>query len=111
MITYKWVIPALNCIVSQDGLSNVVKGIHWRYQGTDENNNMSDLFGYQEIGAVDPENFTPYSALTIEVTSGWLEGLLDISEMETEIAKKISEKADPVEVILPLPMPNINNSI
>jgi hypothetical protein len=31
--------------------------------------------------------------------------------METEIAKKISEKADPVEVILPLPMPNINNTI
>lgn len=107
MITYKWVVPALNCIVSQDGLNNVVKGIHWRYQGIDENNNSSELFGYQEIGQVNPENFTPYSGLTLENVSEWLTPYLNVSEMEATIAEKIAEKVAPTEIILPLPINNV----
>lgn len=107
MINYNWNIPALNCIVNQDGLTNVVKGIHWRYIGIDENNSTSELIGYQEIGQANSENFTPYSGLTLETVCEWLAPYVNISEMEATIAEKIAEKVSPIEIILPLPINNI----
>lgn len=103
MITYKWVVPALNCAVEKEGLTNVVEGIHWRYQGADENNNIEEIFGMQTIGEPNAESFTEYSGLTLEIVSGWLEAVLDVEDMQAKIAAKIANKVAPTNVVLPLP--------
>lgn len=103
MITYKWVIPALDCAVEKNGLTNVVEAVHWGYQGTDEYNNTESLFGLQEIGEPNPELFTEYSGLTLEMVSGWLEASMDVVGMQIIIADKIATKVAPTKIMLPLP--------
>ena len=103
MITYEWLVPALHCAVEKEGLNNVVEEIHWRYRGTDENNNTEEVFGVQTIGEPNPQSFTEYSGLTIEVVSGWLESLMDVDKLKNEITNKFSAKVAPTKVVLPLP--------
>ena len=103
MITYKWIIPALDCAIEKNGLNNVVESIHWRYEGTDENNNTESIFGLQVVGEPNNELFTEYSGLTLEIVSGWLEALIDVEEMKTNISERIAAKITPTKIMLPLP--------
>lgn len=66
-ITYQWTISALDCAVSKDGLTNVVKTIHWRYRGANENNITAEVYGAQSVGDPNSEEFTPFENLTKEV--------------------------------------------
>jgi hypothetical protein len=103
MINYKWLVPALHCAVEKEGLNNVVEAIHWRYRGTDENNNTEEVFGIQVIGEPNPHSFTEYSGLTIEVVSGWLESLIDVEALKVEVEGRFASRVQPIKVILPLP--------
>jgi hypothetical protein len=103
MIEYKWTISALDCAVNEEGLENVVKTVHWRYRGTDEDDNTAELYGAQPVPSPNPEEFSAYETLTQEVVEGWLESSMDIEEKQTSIEEKIKLIKNPVSVTLPLP--------
>jgi hypothetical protein len=101
--TFTWTISALDCAVSKDGLTNVVETIHWRYRGTNENDTTSEIYGAQSVGDPNPEEFTPYEDLTVEVVSQWLESIMDMEEMQQNIENQINELEHPTHITLPLP--------
>lgn len=101
--TFTWTIPALDCAVSKDGLTNVVETIHWRYRGTNKNDTTSEIYGAQSVGDPNPEEFTPYEDLTVEVVSQWLESIMDMEEMQQNIENQINELENPTHITLPLP--------
>jgi hypothetical protein len=101
--TFTWTISALDCAVSKDGLTNVVETIHWRYRGTNENDTTSEIYGAQSVGDPNPEEFTPYEDLTVEVVSQWLESIMDMEEMQQNIENQINELENPTHITLPLP--------
>jgi hypothetical protein len=103
MITYEWIIPALECVISEDGLTNVVLNVNWRYKGTNENGVSADIYGVETMPQPNPENFTPYDDLDLTIVSGWLENKLDVEEMKTRVDDKINLIVNPVIVTLPLP--------
>jgi hypothetical protein len=102
MITYKWTFSAFDCRIDEK-LDKVVTNVHWRYEGADDNGVTAETYGAQAVGEPTPEAFTPYPELSEEQVIGWMESVMDIEEMKTNIANQIDLIANPVTVTLPPP--------
>ena len=115
-ITYTWSIPQMNAHIESDGESNVIYTVHYIYLGTEESGGViysSNDMGTQSYTYVAGEPFTPYedSEAFEDVVIGWLEGSLDIPEMQARIATNIQSQITPVNEDLyftwenPMPVP------
>ena len=103
MITYTWSISKLDCAPSENGLTNIVKIIHWTLTGVDENGVSSSMSNSYPLSTPSPEGFADYSTLTQETVIGWLESSLDVGYLQTYLASEIASKCNPP--ITPLPLP------
>lgn len=102
-ITYVWTISALDCVVSLDGMSDVVQTVHWRYRGTNENGTTAEVYGAQAVGIPNPEAFIPYPDLDLGIVTSWLESVMDMESIQSNIISQINEIEHPTHVTLPLP--------
>ena len=107
MINYKWNFPAFDCRVDEEGMQNVVTTVHWVYNGTDEDGVTAVIYGTQSVGEPNPDAFTPYPGLSEAQVVGWMESVMDVEEMQDNIASQIDLIANPVTITLPPPF-NIN---
>jgi hypothetical protein len=103
MITYTWGISRLECAPAENGLTNVVKIIHWIFTGKDENGTSAAIGNSYPLPSPTPESFTDYSTLTQETVIGWLESNLDVGYLQTVLADEIASQYNPP--ITPLPLP------
>lgn len=100
--TYSWQINLLETAKSEDGLTDVVKIVHWSFDGTDGVNNVH-TYGSASVGSPSPEHFTNYADLTEAQVIGWLENSLDVVAMKASIDGTLLNLANPPIVTLPLP--------
>jgi hypothetical protein len=107
MITYTWDIFRLDCAPSENGLTNVVKTIHWILQAKDENGITASFGNCYPLPEPNPEEFTDYSTLTKETVIGWLESNLDMGYLQTRLTTEIELQYNPPITSLPLPWANI----
>lgn len=83
MTTFTWTISAVDRILQDGELQNVIKTVHWRYRGTDENETTAEIYGVVAIGDPNPQDFTPWDEVTASDVEGWLEAIFgDASEVE-----------------------------
>jgi len=100
-ITYKWDIPTMNAHIQADGQDNVIYTVHYRYTGTEESGGTTyadTVIGTQSYTYTEGDPFTPY-ADTEEfeaIVIGWLEGSLDVDQMQASIAASIQSQITPV---------------
>jgi hypothetical protein len=111
MITYTWDIFRLDCAPSENGLTDVVKTIHWILQGQDENGITASFNNSYPLPSPSPEAFTDYSTLTKETVVGWLESNLDVGYLQTVIANEIASKYNPPITPLPLPWVKVEEPV
>lgn len=102
-MTYTYEILPLICIISQDGLTNVVENIPWRYTGVDTKGNSFTLAGATKVPSPNPESFTPFASLTREIILGWLDTMQDQTAAQAIIVDQINKAKNPVTVTLSLP--------
>jgi len=102
MITYNWVISALDTAPSQDDLADVVKTVHWRYQASD-GTYFTDIYGSVGLDTPDAEEFKPYADLTEADVVSWLESKLEVEDLKTNLYNQLAALANPPIVHLPLP--------
>jgi len=103
MITYTWSIFRLDCAPSENGLTNVVKVIHWILQAQDENGITATYNNCYPLPSPTPEGFTDYSTLTEEIVIGWLKSNLDVGYLQSRLANEIATQYNPPVTTLPLP--------
>ena len=103
MITYTWSISRLDCAPSENGLTDVVKTIHWIFTGKDENGTSAAIGNSYPLPSPTPESFTDYSTLTQETVISWLESNLDVGYIKSILSNEISSQYNPP--ITPLPLP------
>ena len=99
---YKWVIAQLDTAPSEDGLTDVVKIVHWRYQAID-GIYSSDVYGTMGCATPSETDFTAYPELTEDQVISWLEAGLDVESLKANLDQKIEEQKNPAIVNLPLP--------
>jgi hypothetical protein len=104
MTTFNWTIAAAERAISLNGLQDVIKTIHWRYVGEDENGITAEAYGATSVGDPNPENFTPYEGVTESDVILWLESILgdELDKMKYNIENQISLLVNPVMITGPL---------
>ena len=108
-ITYNWVINQLDTAPSEDGLTDVVKVVHWtrtaeQYFGGEPILVSSyDTMGCQTPSATD---FTAYPDLTYEKVCSWLDSGLDVPAIDLGLDQQIENIINPPIIVLPLPFQN-----
>jgi hypothetical protein len=109
---YTWIISSMDCKVQEGEMTDVVQTVHWRYKateiifgtsGSDDKTYTAETYGASSFGEPTPENFTDYNNLTETQVVGWLEGILDVPEMQINLTEQINLEITPVNVTLPPP--------
>jgi len=103
MITYTWSISKLDCAPSENGLTNIVKVIHWELTGVDENGVSASMSNSYPLLTSNSEGFADYSTLTQETVIGWLESNLDVGYIKSKLSNEIASQYNPPITSLPLP--------
>lgn len=103
MITYTWNISKLDCAPAENGLTNIVKVIHWGLVGVDENGVSASMSNSYPLPSPSPEAFTDYSTLTQETVISWLESNLDVGYIKSRLSNEIASQYNPPITSLPLP--------
>jgi hypothetical protein len=103
MITYTWSISKLDCAPSENGLTDVVKIIHWDLTGQDENGISASMSNSYPLSSPSTEGFTDYSTLTKETVISWLESNLDVGYIKSILSNEIASQYNPPITSLPLP--------
>jgi hypothetical protein len=103
MITYTWSISKLDCAPAENGLTNIIKVIHWGLTGVDENGISSSMSNSYPLSTPSPEGFADYSTLTQETVIGWLESNLDVGYIKSRLSNEIASQYNPPITSLPLP--------
>jgi hypothetical protein len=101
-INYNWVISAMDTAPSEDGLTDVVKTIQWRYQATDAEY-FAVCVGAMTCATPSETDFTAYPDLTEDQVISWLEAGNDVEALKTYLDAQIKTKKNPPIVNLPLP--------
>ena len=78
MTTFNWTISAVERTLSIDGLTHVIKTVHWRYRGTDENEVTAETYGATSISDPNPQDFTPFTEVTESDVIMWLEDIMNV---------------------------------
>lgn len=105
MTNYTWTISSMETAPSEDGLTDVVKTIHWRYKGVD-GDYQAEVYSSFACASPSPTDFTAYEDLTEADVIGWLEAGIDVDAMKENIDSQIENLKNPPIVSLPLPWEN-----
>lgn len=104
MANYKWVINAVDCYTTKDGLEKVAYNVHWSYFATEGEHNAS-MIGVQSVGEPNPDNFVPFDQLTEEQVVSWITASMDVEQMQANLDKQIEDLVAPKMVSLQLNKP------
>ena len=104
MANYKWVINAVDCYTSKEGLEKVAYNVHWSYFAT-EGEHTASMIGVQSVGEPNPENFVAFEELTEEQVVEWITASIEVEKMQENLDKQIAELAAPSKVTLRLTRP------
>jgi len=101
----KWVVVQMDTAPSEDTLKDVVKRVHYRYEGTDEEY-FADIYGVLSCETPSETDFTTYEDLTYEQVCEWLVAGNNVEAMDENLATQIENLKNPPIVNLPLPFSN-----
>lgn len=107
--TFNWTISAMECKVKEDSLSDVVIVVHWRYNAIsaiEDKEYFADTYGATGLPTPSGDNFTSYKDLTKEQIVSWLEAILDVAIMQSQLEANIELQINPINVTLPPPFLN-----
>jgi hypothetical protein len=102
MNTYKWVVSSLDAKIEDGELSNVIETVHYRYQATDADGNVADVYGSVGLESPDAESFIAHEDLTQADVEAWLEAKLDVESMQAGLDAQLDAIANPIHVSLSL---------
>lgn len=102
MNTYVWKVAALDVAKDQNGLTDVVVGVHYTVECSDGTDSVGS---YGSIGCdpADPESFTSFENLDEATVIGWVKSKLDVAQIESSLDAALEQKKNPPVVQKPLP--------
>jgi hypothetical protein len=109
MTTFKWVVSQMDTAPSEDGLTDVVKVVHWRYQAEQVDGDKTynaEVYGAMACATPSDTDFTAYDDLTFDKVCEWLVAGNDVDAMELNLDTQIENLKNPPIINKPLPWNN-----
>ena len=101
--TITWLVESMDCYPTAEGQTNVVFTIHWRCNGTQDNQGTS-IYGTVGVTYTAGTPYTPYAQLTQAQVLQWVwESGVDKTVTETAIQTRINNLINPPVVTPSLP--------
>ena len=94
MVQYDWEILSLYTAPSEDGLSNVVKRVTWRYQAK-EGSNSADIYRDTYFSSPNPDSFVVFDELDSSTIIGWIQSIENMSEIKASVDAKLELDKNP----------------
>lgn len=94
MPVFSWSFPQFEVAKSEDGLTDVVKVIHWRYDASEGPYNAGS-YGTVSLGAPDQSDFTPYKDLTEAWAIKAVSDSIDVAAIEANLTGQIEKDKNP----------------
>jgi hypothetical protein len=101
MINFEWQKPILEKKLVDGSLENVIKTVHWRYKGT-EDNISADVYGALSLQSPNAENFIEWENMTNDKVFEWLESILDVEQLQSQISAQIEDIKNPKVIVCSL---------
>lgn len=101
MINFEWQKPVLERKIVDGTLENVIQTVHWRYKGT-EDNISADIYGALSLPSPNAENFIEWEDMTNAEVYGWLETILDMEQLQSQISAQIEDIKNPKVIVCSL---------
>ncbi len=101
-----WVVSQMDTAPSADGLTDVVKTVHWRRQAQEVINEVTynaDVYGSMACATPSETDFTAYPDLTFEQVCSWLDSGLNTASLDANLDAQIENQVNPPIITLPLP--------
>lgn len=101
-----WVVSQMDTAPSADGLTDVVKTVHWRRQAQEVINDVTyyaDVYGSVACATPSETDFTAYPDLTFEQVCAWLEASMNVEHLDAYLDAQIEIQVNPIIVNKPLP--------
>ena len=101
-----WVVSQMDTAPSADGLTDVVKVVHWRRQAQEVVNDVTynaDVYGSMACATPSETDFTAYPDLTFDQVCSWLDAGLDVAALDANLDAQIENIINPPLIELPLP--------
>ena len=93
--TYTWRFSNPECIISLDGMSQIVKIIHWNLTG-ERDGQTGFYYATCGLGTPSPEDFIPYEELDEEWFISQVEENYDMEKVYANIESQIEAKIHPI---------------
>lgn len=97
--TYTWNVNTMDVAPSNDGLSNVVKVIHWRLMANNGTYN-ADTYSTVSLDPPNSEHFVDFSNLTEAEVIAWVESKVDVDALKQDLDAKLERLANPPIVVM-----------
>jgi len=94
MITYSWIFSQFDTAPSLDGLTDVVKVIHWR-MNAEEDGISTTAYGTVNLADPSPAQFVPFSEITEEMTIEWVSSAMNVADVQASLAAQIAMIKNP----------------
>jgi hypothetical protein len=94
MTTFTWSFPQFDVAKAEDGLTDVVKTIHWRYDAVD-GNYTAGAYGSVGLGTPDAQGFIPFASLTEAWAVEAVSASVDVPAMQAALTANIADQIDP----------------
>jgi hypothetical protein len=91
---YTWNVSTMDTAPSEDGLTDVVKVIHWRFSAKNETH-TAETYSTISLDTPDAEHFTAFEDLTEAQVIEWVESKLDVESMKASLDKQLERLANP----------------
>ena len=104
-ILYTWTFPYFDVAPSEDGLTDVVKAIHWRYR-LDKDGFFSEIFGSTGLDNPNGSSFIPYDQITELWAIQMVSLKTDIEQLQQGLLQGIEDQKNPPIVQMAAPFAN-----
>lgn len=89
MIYYYWDIWKLDCVPSVDGLTNVVKHVHW-YRRASNDVYQTSIDGWSTLNDPTASSFIDFYQLSKREVESWLESIVDVKKLDADLRQMLS---------------------
>jgi hypothetical protein len=94
MTNFAWSFPQFDVAKAEDGLTDVIKTIHWRYDAQD-GSFSAGAYGSIGLSAPDPSSFVPYTQITAMWAIDCVTAQVKMDELNAALETQIANQKNP----------------
>lgn len=105
-IVYSWEFGSLEVIYNQEGMTNIIKTVHWEYVAILDGTSKR-IINSLPLPSPSAESFVPFNLVTKEMVTDWvidkIGGITIVQNMQNQLSSSIALELAPLQGVVSPP--------